>query len=255
MDALIRRRWIGSTAVALLAILSGTGSRVLGAQPRTAAESASCQRVVRDFPARAAAIRRNDDGIARLLDAKHYRQAASALRSAASRHPDAWAGYALGNLYAAGLGVSRNAGVAFRWYLWSAERGNRLAQRNVANAYLDGEGVERNATAAAYWFRIGIAPFQLARIYHGLAETYAGGQLAPVNRSKADYYRDEGLKELRELAKEPNGEAAYYLGLAYERGDGVSRDYAKAAAYLCRAASLQYAPAITAIHHLRDPSK
>ena len=59
------------------------------------------------------------------------------------------------------------------------------------------------------------------------------------------------LADLRALAKEPNGEAAYYLGLAYEYGDGVPRDRTKALGYLCRAASLQYAAAMTAIRRLQ----
>lgn len=199
-------------------------------------------------------MRRSDERIARLLDGQRYRQAASALRSAVSHYPDAWAGYALGNLYAAGLGVPRSADDAFRWYLWSAKRGNRFAQRQVANAYLDGEGTRRNAAEAAYWFRIGIAPFQLARMYYGLSGTYARGHLAPVNRDKAGYYLDKSLTDLRALAKEPNGEAAYYLGLAYELGYGVPRNRAKAVGYLCRAASLQYDSAISALRRIQERS-
>ncbi|MGH8289929.1 MAG: SEL1-like repeat protein [Steroidobacteraceae bacterium] len=61
------------------------------------------------------------------------------------------------------------------------------------------------------------------------------------------------MTELRELARGPNGAAAYYLGMAYEYGDGVRRDRARALRYFCRAAALQYAPALTAIRHLRKP--
>ncbi len=196
-------------------------------------------------------MRRSNERIAQLLNARRYRQAQAALRTAVSDYADAWAGDTLGSLYAAGLGVSRNANTAFRWYLWAAERGDRFAQREVANAYLDGEGTQRNTAEAAYWFRIGIAPWQLARMYYGLSRTYARGHLAPVNQGKAGYYLDKSLSDLRELAKEPNGEAAYYLGMAYEYGDGVHRDRTKAVGYLCRAASLHYAPAMTAILHLQ----
>jgi hypothetical protein len=211
--------------------------------------------VVHTFLARAPVMRRADESIARLLNERHYRQAAAALRGGVRRYQDAWAGYALGKLYAAGLGVPRSAGDAFRWYLWSAERGDRPAQQEVANAYLNGDGTRRNAAQAAYWFRIGIAPFQLARMYYSLSQTYAEGHLAPVDHGKADYYLDESLDDLRALAQEPNGEAAYYLGLAYEHGDGVPRDRAKAVGYLCRAASLQYAPAITALARLQGHSR
>ena len=249
------RRWSRWATPMLLAILSQTGTGVSAAEAPARGAGVQCGMVVRTYLRRAPTIRRADEQIVRLLDTRRYQQADSALRNAVSQYPDAWAGYALGNLYAAGLGVPRNAGSAFHWYLWSAERGNRFAQRQVANAYLDGEGTERNAAKAAYWFRIGIAPFQLAKMYNGLSEIYAKGQLAPVNPAKAAYYLDKDLTELHELAREPNGEAAYYLGLAYERGRGVPRDQAKSVGYLCRAAALQYAPAVTAIRHLRGRLK
>jgi len=243
-------RWIRWATLVLVAILTPTGNGLLAAE-HAAPDLTPCEAVVSGFLARAPLMRRTDERIARLLDGQRYREAASALRNAVGRYPDAWAANALGDLYAAGLGVPRSADSAFRWYLWSARRGDRFAQRQVANAYLDGEGTRRNAADAAYWFRIGIAPFEIVRMYHSLSGTYARGHLAPVNQSKVSYYLDQSVAELRALAKEPNGEAAYYLGLAYEDGDGVPRDRTKALAYLCRAASLQYASAITAIRRLQ----
>lgn len=251
MLSLNRRRWARCIALALVATVLPAVDRASAAERRAPVDVVPCQTVVSNFLRLAPLIRRSDERIVQLLNGQHYRQAASALRGATSRYPDAWAGYALGNLYAAGLGVPHSAGSAFRWYLWSAERGDRFAQQQVANAYLNGDGTLRNATEAAYWFRIGIAPFELPRMYYSLSQTYASGHLAPVNRAKAGYYRDKSLADLRALAKEPNGEAAYYLGLAYEYGDGVPRDRAKAVGYLCRAASLQYAAAIIAIRRLQ----
>ncbi len=250
MLASTERGWTRYMALALLAILPAAGNRLLAAEPHTPGVSQQCRTIVRDDLARAPLMRRSNERIAQLLDAKRYGQAVSALRSAVSRYPDAWAADTLGSLYAAGLGVPRNAESAFHWYLWSAKRGDRFAQRQVANAYLNGEGTKRNAAQAAYWFRIGIAPWQLAVMNSSLSRTYAEGRLVPVNRSKSSYYLEESVAELRELAREPNGEAAYYLGLDYEHGDGVPRDRAKASGYLCRAAALQYAPAVHAIRHL-----
>lgn len=250
-----QRRRFGCAALVLLAIVPWTGSRAIAAISSPAGDIGQCRSNVRRLLALAPVVRRADQKIVRLLDARRYRQAASALRSAVSRYADAWSGYALGNLYAAGLGVPRSPDDAFRWYLWSAKRGDRFAQVRVANAYLDGEGTRRNAVEAAYWFRIGIAPFELARMYYGLAQTYARGHLAPVNRSKEGYYLDKSLADLRELTKEPNGEAAYYLGLAYEYGQGVTRDRAKALGYLCRAAALRYDPALPVILHLQQGSR
>jgi TPR repeat protein len=242
-------------ALVVVAILPRAENHVFAAEPHPAGDTGQCRTIVRNFLARAPLVRRSNARIARLLDARRYRQAVPALRSAASDYADAWAGDTLGSLYAAGLGVPRSADSAFRWYLWSAERGDRFAQREVANAYLNGEGTRRNVAAAAYWFRIGIAPWQLAVMYYSLSRTYARGHLAPVNPSKARYYLGRSVADLKELAREPNGEAAYYMGLDYEHGHGVPRDQTKAVGYFCRAAALQYAPAITAIHRLRRQSQ
>ncbi len=253
MPAPNRLRMNGNAALFLAAILLGAGGTAVAAARQPGARIGQCQAIVRNFLARAPAMRLSDDRIARLLNERHYKRADSALRSAAARYGDAWAGDTLGHQYAAGLGVPRHAPTAFRWYLWAARRGDRFAQREVANAYLHGQGTKRDPAAAAYWFRIGIAPRQLAVMYHGLAQTYFRGHLAPINRAKSDYYLKKSVAELRELAREPNGEAAYYLGLAYEHGDGVRRDRVKAMRYLCRAASLRYAKAITEIHRLDSP--
>lgn len=255
MLSLNRQRLTRCITLALAAILLAAVDCASAAERPAPGDVVPCQTVVSNFLTRAPVIRRSNERIARLLNGRQYRRAAAALRSATRGYPDAWAGYALGSLYAAGLGVPRRADDAFRWYLWSAKRGDRFAQQRVANAYLNGDGTQRNATEAAYWFRIGIAPFQLARMYYSLSQTYAGARLAPVNRSKAGYYLDKSLADLRELAKEPNGEAAYYLGLAYEYGDGVPPDRAKAVGYLCRAASLQYDSAFTAIRRLQGQSQ
>lgn len=247
-----RRIWSRSAALLLLAMLPLAGNGTMAAGRHAAADHGQCDTVVRDFLQRAPLMRRPDDEIARLLDEKRYGEAASALRSAMSRYPDAWAGYTLGSLYASGLGVPRSAVNAFHWYLWSARGGDRFAQRQVANAYLDGEGIGRNAAEAAYWFRIGIAPLELVKIYNSLSEKYAKGDVTPVNPGKANYYLNAALTELRQLAGEPNGEAAYYLGLAYEHGKGVPQDRGMAERYLCRAASLRNAAAVTALRRLRE---
>ena len=190
-----------------------------------------------------------------MLNAGHYRRASSALRGAIAAYGDAWSALTLGNLYAAGLGVPRSDSTAFHWYLWSAQRGNLLAQREVANAYLHGDGTPRDPRRAAYWFRIGIAPRQLAVGYYELAQTYARGRLAPVNAGKSDYYLARDLLELRALVRDPNGMADYYLGMAHIYGDGVRRDRVLADRYFCRAAALHYAPAIAALRHRPGRSK
>ncbi len=255
----VRRRRIHGAAFVLLAVLPlAAHARPARPQRRTPERAPqrmlSCRIAVRALLRRAPVVRRVDRRIEALIDAKHYRRAATALRTAARRHTDAWAGYTLGGLYASGLGVPRSAHAAFRWYLWAAKRGNRFAQRQVANAYLNGEGTRRSPAAAAHWFRIGIAPWQLAVIYGGLAQTYARGQLVPADHAKAAYYTAKSVADLRALARGPNAQADYYLGLDYALGRGVRRNRTRATGYLCRAVMLRDTRAAAALRHLQGRS-
>ena len=189
-----------------------------------------------------------------LLNAKTYRQAAPRLEQTAKQYDDAWAGFALGNLYAAGLGVPKSQTRAFHWYLWSAKAGDRSAQRQVANAYLNGDGVTRSPAQAAYWFRMGMAVPQLVNSNYWLAKTYDKGRVVPKNAAKYQYYLRYSQRILRSLNTEPNGAAAYDMGLSYAYGHGVPRDRAQALQWLHRALKLHYAPAAVAIHRL-EPAR
>ena len=244
----VRRRRIHWAAFVLLAVPP------LAAHARAAHRILSCRVAARALLKRAPLVRHVDRRIVTLIDARHYRRAATALRTAALRHADAWAGYTLGGLYTSGLGVPRSARTAFHWYLWAAKRGNRFAQRQVANAYLNGQGTRRNAAAAAHWFRIGIAPWQLAVTYGGLAQTYARGRLVPADHAKAAYYTAKSVADLRTLARGPNAQADYYLGLDYALGRGVRRNRTRAAGYLCRAVLLRDTRAAVALRHLQGRS-
>ena len=252
MLTLMRRRRILAVA---LALLGATALAAAAQRPelarRASARLVACRATARALLVRAPRVRRIDQRIERLIDAGRYRQAAAALRNATRRQADAWAGYALGGLYAAGLGVARNAHTAFHWYLWAARHGNHFAQRQVANAYLNGIGTRRNPAAAAYWVRIGIAPWQLAGSYRELAQTYARAHLVPVNGAKVAYYTARSIAELRALARGPNAVANDSLGLAYAYGWGVRRNRAKAFAHLCRAVALRDARAAAALLHLQ----
>ena len=253
MTASPRRSPTAAAALTLLTALTagaaGSAHADSSAKPVVAP---ACRLAAQQLTAHAARLARINHGIALLLNAGRYRQAALALRGAARRQHDAWAGDALGGLYAAGLGVPRSARTAFHWYLWSARQGDQTAARQVANAYFNGEGTPRDLTAATQWFDVGIAPWQLAGIDSGLARTYARGDLFPANPAKAAYYTARSVAELRALVRKPSPAAAYFLGLAYSSGHGVPRDPAKAARYLCRAVRLGSTAAAGALEHLKE---
>lgn len=215
----------------------------------------SCPAAARELLTRSVIVRRINNRIATLINVKQYARAASMAQRAAIKNADVWASYTLGGLYASGLGVARSDHDAFHWFLRAAKRGNRLAQREVANAYLHGEGTRQSAAAAAYWSRIGITHWELAENYQWLAVAYAQSHLAPVDLARATYYARKSRSELRQLADEPNGEAAYLLGINYAYGRGVHLDRTKGTGYLCRAIALRYAPAATVILRLQEPSR
>ncbi|MGA7539800.1 MAG: tetratricopeptide repeat protein [Steroidobacteraceae bacterium] len=238
--------------MSLVGLSPAAPAALAGGAPEAAS---TCNADLQRYLARLPAVRAGERRIVGLLNTKEYRQAILALRAEVNRYEDAWAGFTLGELYGAGLGVRRSAKSAVRWYLWSAERGDRYAQRRLANAYLNGVGVKRDTERAAYWFRIGVAPYELARSDYWLAQKYASGTLAPVNRKAEKYYLNESLRILRTLAREPNAEANFDLGRAYAGGHGVARDPKRALGYFCRALALGYAPAAARIGKLEEPHR
>lgn len=212
----------------------------------------ACKIEVKRYLARRPAMRAAEAQVIRLLDAKQYDRSVLALRSEVTRYADPWAGFALGHLYAAGLGVPRSVRSAVHWYRWAARRGNRFAQRQLAGDYVNGAGVGRDPARAAHWFRIGVAPYELGSAEYRLAKEYANATLVPVNQSKQRYYFGESLRTLRELARRPNGEAEFDLGRAYAGGYGVARNRMEALKYFCRAFSHKYEPAAGRIQELED---
>ena len=239
-------------SVVMLALLLAMRAALASASPDAAG---ACAAEVHRYLERRPAVRATEREIIALLDAKEYRRAIPALKSAVTRYADPWAGDTLGDLYAACLGVGRSTSAAAHWYLWSAERGDPFAQWRLVDSYLNGVGVGRDTARAAYWFRIGIAPYELARSDYWLAGTYASGNLAPVNRVKQRYYLNESLRILRRLSREPSGEADFDLGRAYAGGYGVARDRQQALSYFCRALALGYEPAVARIRKLQEPHR
>ena len=67
-------------------------------------------------------------------------------------HKDPRAAYALGEYYDDHWYFSRNYKKAFKYYLFSAERGVPEAQFNVANMYEHGDGVRKDLTQSVRWY-------------------------------------------------------------------------------------------------------
>ena len=78
------------------------------------------------------------------LGAEWYRKSAEQGHSHASTR--------LGQLYEAGDGVVRDAGVAAKWYYAAAQAGHASAECRLGSLYLRGFGVPQNNTEAERWF-------------------------------------------------------------------------------------------------------
>ncbi len=63
----------------------------------------------------------------------------------------------LGEMYAAGDGVPKNAGKAVEWYQKAAAQGNVSAQLTLSATYIGGDGVVRDLVLAYAWCNLAAA--------------------------------------------------------------------------------------------------
>lgn len=102
------------------------------------------------------------------------------------------------------------------------------AQFNLGTLYENGLGVKPDATKAARWYqeaarrRLGLAQVALVRL-----------QRAGAIDSKVV---EDGIRLLETAARRGSAEAQYELGVAYDRGLGVTQNFATAAGWYQRAA-------------------
>ena len=114
--------------------------------------------------------------------------------------------------------------------IWSelAYDGDVDAQFNLGTLYENGFGVEEDAEQAARWYRAAAARrVDLARL--ALARLQRTGALEP----EPD---EDQIKLLETAARRGLAEAQYELGVAYDRGLGVTQNHATAAGWYQRAA-------------------
>ena len=135
-----------------------------------------------------------------------YRKAAEQGSANAQRY--------LGRLYELGLGVSRDFAKAVEWYRKSAEQGNADAQCQLGYMYKYGLGVSKDYAKAAECFRKSaeqglVLDRMVVILKYGLGSTKA-------------------LERCRKDAEQGNAVAQCCVGEMYEKGRGVSQDYAKA---------------------------
>ena len=144
----------------------------------------------------------------------------------------------LGMRYAFGLSVKQDVKIAAEWYRAAANQGHAGAQMNIARLYETGDGVEQNDVRAFEWFQKsaeqGHEPALAA-----LGDMYKEGRGIAQDLGKAEVLYKQSKKHRKEIEKFERFKAErnakkdqnhkLLIGLQYAVGDGVPKDYQKAA--------------------------
>ena len=117
---------------------------------------------------------------------------------------------ALGNRYANGKGIPKDATNALKWRRLAANQGYAPAQYNVGRQHFNGAEVSQDHAKAAKWFRLA-ADQGYIRAQTDLGFLYVKGKGVPKDFSKA-------AKWFRLAADQGNADSQYNLGVLYEEG-------------------------------------
>ena len=96
----------------------------------------------------------------------------------------------LGNMYAKGEGVPKDAGKGVAWYRKAAEQGLAGAQFNLGLAYAKGEGTSNDVVQAHMWFNLaGSSGYEKARENRRKVETQmTKEQVAEAEKLAREWY-------------------------------------------------------------------
>ena len=147
---------------------------------------------------------------------------------------DAVAQSNLAFMYATGQGVPKDLGESAKWYRLAAEQGRAAAQFNLARMYATGQGVAKDEIEAAKWLRAAADQGHAASQFD-LGLIYSQGR--GVKKDDA-----EAAKWWRAAADQDDVPAQFNLGVAYQYGNGVPRNVVDAAAWYRRAADKRSHP-------------
>ncbi|MBI1495556.1 tetratricopeptide repeat protein [Halocynthiibacter styelae] len=148
---------------------------------------------------------------------------------------DMRAQFFLGEMYAFGLGLSKNRSEAMRWFLLAAEQGHPDAQYNVGRLYdeesdwstgetfvefLSRGGIIEDPTEAARWYRLA------AQQGHAIAQFLLGLKYAKGDGVLKD--PEEAELWLRRGAEQGDMQLQRNLGWMYANGEGIIQDTSEA---------------------------
>lgn len=147
--------------------------------------------------------------------------------------------YRIGKMHCYGLGTEQNYEEAYRWFLKSAEEGNKFAQYSLGNLYYYGNGVEKNLSQAFHWYMKSAKQGQPYAAY-AAAQFYAKGDVVPKDEKEAHNYYQKALAGFLKLEadKQADDNLYYKIGAMYKNGLGTETDMLKAVEYFRLSAEL-----------------
>jgi TPR repeat protein len=135
----------------------------------------------------------------------------------------------LGLLYEHGDGVERDYEKALEYYGRSQEKGNKGASYNIALLYYYGKGIQQYFFASLKYFkRVLENDFEEHNSYVMVEDDTESDSLTDQEKKKYSIVSERIL----------HGEAHFYLGIMYERGQGTLKDHKRALYHFKSAHSL-----------------
>ncbi|MGC9944148.1 MAG: SEL1-like repeat protein [Verrucomicrobiota bacterium] len=145
----------------------------------------------------------------------------------------------LGSFYGKGLGVRRSLATAISWYRKAANQGNALGEYAMGNFYLKGQGVTNDVDEAIKWWNKAAAQDE-PNAQAALGQLY----LVPSPTTRTNHINyPEAIRFLHLAVAHNSADAMNNLGVAYENGLGVQRDFGEAARWYRQAAERDNAQA------------
>lgn len=178
-------------------------------------------------------------------------------KAAIKEHPEAQ--FNLAVAYDEGEGVLKNITKAIEWYQKAAIQGYAKAQYNLASKYYEGLGVTKDKDKVVEWLEKAASQglTKAKNALDELSEDVKTRNEQPKNENNRLYAFSlhqnqsedpiETFKKIEKSANEGNASAQYVLAEAYDSGQGVPVDAAKAVMWWKRAAEQNHPKAQCAL--------
>ena len=135
----------------------------------------------------------------------------------------------VGDMYCEGEGVTQDYSVALKWFHRAADAGDASAMDRIGRLYRDGAGVGQNYEEAIKWYRKAMD---------------AGYKESEQKVKDLELLLKTGVSQISDI------DQIYATGRAYHFGEGVEKNYTKAANYYLEAANLGHDDAMKMVGYM-----